>query len=76
MAWSVADRDALRAAVLELATGKRKVTVTFGDGHVATFALVELDKLRALLAEAESDVNAASTTPRPKQYLGSASKGL
>lgn len=74
MAWTTADRDKIKAAVLELATGTREVSVTIGD-HTTTFALTDLDTLRALLAEAEADVAITADTTRPRRWLLYGSSG-
>jgi len=61
--WTTADRDALKAAVIALATGKRAVTVSFSSGGGASrsteYGQADLPQLRSLLAEVNAAVNDA-----------------
>lgn len=61
MAWTVDDRDRIKAAVLALATGERVVTVNYSGppARSVTYYAGDLPSLRSLLAEAEADVAAA-----------------
>lgn len=63
MAWSQADADAVRAAVLALATGTRVVTISYvgPPQRSVTYGIAELSTLRSLLAEINQ---AVSGTPR------------
>lgn len=60
--WTVEDRDRIKAAVLELATGARVVTVNYSGppSRSVTYHTADLPQLRSLLAEAEADVASAS----------------
>jgi hypothetical protein len=52
--WTVEDRDAVAAAIVKLATGKRAVTVSFnggGEQRSATYQMAQLPELRSLLAD-------------------------
>lgn len=73
MAFTQADADAVRAAIVELAIGKRTVSISFAGppARSRTFALVELDDLRSMLADIERQLgNGAS------YRLASTRKGL
>ena len=64
MAWTTTDRDAIKAAILALATGARTATVAFGDRTVS-YQPAQLPELTKLLNVIEAEL--ASTT-RPKQF--------
>lgn len=71
MAWAQSDVDTLKQNISE--SGDQK-SVSFGDRTV-TFASLD-EKLR-LLAVMQGEVDAATSTPRPKQRLAyQAGKGL
>lgn len=57
--WTQEERDAVRAAVVKLATGERVVSISFAGPPAQTiaYAAAELDKLRAFLAEMERSVS-------------------
>ena len=61
MAWTQADADAVRNAVVALATGKRTVTISYTGppARSETYALADLDQLRKLLAEMERSLSGA-----------------
>ncbi len=67
MAWTESDRDALKAA---LAKGER--SVSFGDRAVVYRSVSEMVEVLRLM---DAELDAAATTPRPKQWLGYGSKG-
>lgn len=73
MAWTQADADAVRAAITDLAVGKRTVSISFAGppARTQTFALAELSQLEALLARIERSFG---TTPRFRR--ASFSKGF
>jgi hypothetical protein len=69
MAWTQADRDALKAAI---AKGEKQVA--YADRSVTYRSLDEMTQALALI---ESDLSATSSTPRPKRWLGySGGKGI
>ena len=74
MAYTEADRAAVKAAILALATGERVVTVTAADGRSTTWAQSDLDKLRVLLSEIEADIS--SSSGRRRHVYTTTSKGL
>ena len=61
MAWTQADADQVRAAIVALAAGKRVVTVTYAGPpeRSITYGQAQLGELRALLSEMDRSVNAA-----------------
>lgn len=63
MAWTLAERDQIKAAVLALATGKRAVTISYAGppARSVDYGIADLEDLRALLAEAERDVGGGAT---------------
>lgn len=62
MAWTQQDADAVRAAIVKLATGAQVVTVSYAGppARSVTYAVAQLPELRSLLAEME---RATSATP-------------
>lgn len=66
MAWTQADADAVRAAVLALATGTRTVTVSYSGppSRSETYGVAQLGELRALLTEVERQAAGAPTFRR------------
>lgn len=73
MAWTQADADQVRAAVLALATGTRTVSISFTGPPARTqsFGIVQLDELRALLSEIQREVGGGAT-----YRLGATRRGL
>lgn len=73
MAWTQADADQVRAAIVALATGTRVVTVSYAGppARSVTYGATQLDELRSLLSEME---RTASGTPGYR--LATTSKGL
>jgi hypothetical protein len=67
MAWTSADRDALKAA---MAQGERRVQ--FADRSVEYRSIDEMAQVLALM---DTELDAAAGTPRPKSYLGYATGG-
>lgn len=74
MAYTEADRAAVKAAILALATGERVVSVSAADGRSTMWAQSDMDKLRGLLSEIERDI--ASVSGRRRYVLTTSSKGL
>lgn len=62
MSWSQTDLDKVKDAILALATGERVTQVTV-DGRTTQYAATDLDKLKALRDEMQSELGNAS--PRP-----------
>jgi hypothetical protein len=73
MGYSEADLAAIETAILELAQGKRVVSVTM-DGRTVQWQQADLDKLIALRNQIQSESQAAAG--RPRFVLTSTSKGL
>jgi hypothetical protein len=73
MAWTQAETDQIRAAILALATGARVATVSYAGppARSVDYSEVDLDKLRALLAEMT-----ASAGGGPSYRLAATRKGL
>jgi hypothetical protein len=70
--WTQEDIDALKAAILALATGTAVQTVTFGGPpeRTVTYQQVQLPELRSLLAEVSGAVNARSSYTRVRWNKG------
>ena len=75
MAYTQTDCDNIKAAILALAQGTRKVRLTMGDKQI-DYSNTDLNKLRILLAEAEADVMASSTTRKRYFMFQQTGKGL
>lgn len=75
-AWTQADADAVRAAIVELATGKRKVSFSLGLGggsqRTVSYAIAQLPELEALLARIERSLTSAA----PSYWLAITRTGL
>lgn len=65
MAWTQADADAVRSAIVDLASGKRVVLVSYAGppARQVQYGIAELGDLRKLLAEMERSL-AGTTTYR------------
>jgi len=57
--WTTTDRDNVKDAIIELATGKRVVSTELG-GKQRDFHQSSIAALRALLVEINADIAAAS----------------
>lgn len=68
MAWTQADVDAIRAAVVALASGQRVVSVSYAGppARSVSYGIADLSQLRALLAEME---RAVSGPPRYRRVV-------
>lgn len=64
--WTQADVDKLKAAVLALASGEAVQTVSYAGppARTVTYQSADLEKIRALLAEAVASVSASNGTRR------------
>jgi len=62
MSWSESDLDKVKDAIIALATGERVVSVTV-DGRTTQYAQTDLDKLKSLRDEIQSDLGTG--VPRP-----------
>jgi hypothetical protein len=63
MAWQQSDADAVRAAIVDLASGKRVVTVTYAGPpqRSVEYASAQLPELRSLLAEMDRQLKRTPT---------------
>lgn len=63
MPWIPADADAVRAAILKFAIGKRVVSVLFAGPpqRSVTYQMAQLDELRALLAQITRELGGGAT---------------
>lgn len=76
MAWTSQDIEAVRAAVLALASGARTASVSYGSPpRTVSYVPAQLGELRSLLASMEASSSAASARPRHFRRAGF-SKGL
>ena len=73
MAYAQTDLSNVTAAIIALAKGERVVSVTAGNRTVQ-YALTDIDKLRALKSEIESELG--SSHGRRRFVLTRTSKGL
>lgn len=66
MAWMQTDADAVRAAVVALATGARVVTVSYAGppARSVQYAAAQLDELRSLLAQMDRQLAATPSFRR------------
>jgi hypothetical protein len=64
MAWTQADADALKAAILRLASGEavQVVSYTGPPARSVTYQQMDLKAMRELLASVQAEVNAAAGT--------------
>lgn len=64
--WTIADRDAVKAAVIDLATGKRKAKVVYAGppSREVDYTPADLPQLRLLLAEIDAAVRGTAGAPR------------
>jgi hypothetical protein len=69
MAWTEADLNALDACI-----AKGEKSVTFADRTVTYRDVSEMLQARAVISAALAA--ASSDTPRPRQWLGTSSRGL
>lgn len=62
MAWTQEDVDAVKAAILKLATGERVVTVSYAGppARSVTYHATDLASLRTLYSEMQGAVTAAT----------------
>ena len=72
MAYTQSDLDAVKNAVVALATGARVQSVTLSDGKSITYTPASLDRLKALRSEIESELNSSS---RRRYFRVGSSKG-
>lgn len=63
--YTQADVDAVKAAIVALARGDRKATVSFADRSVS-YQPAQLPELQQLLVTMQADVAAGA---RPRQYV-------
>ena len=74
MAYTTADRDLVKAALLALASGTRKVRLMMADKNIE-YGQASIPELRQLLSDIESSLRDDDT--KPKFVLtSSTSKGL
>lgn len=66
MAWTTAEIESVRAAVLALATGQRAVSVSYAGppARTVSYGTAQLGELRALLATMEASVTGTAAPPR------------
>lgn len=74
--WTQADIDALKAAILALASGEKVQTVSYGGppARTVTYHAVNLPAMRELLAEMTTDV--AQQAGRSSYRLAKTTKGF
>ncbi|MDB4884153.1 MAG: hypothetical protein JWL95_2919 [Gemmatimonadetes bacterium] len=72
MAWTQAEADQVRAAILALATGARVATVSYAGppARSVQYAPADLPQLRSLLAEMEISANSTTRVRRVKFSKG------
>ncbi len=77
MAWTQADVDQVRAAVIALATGTRVVTVSYAGppARSVTYGIAELGELRKLLSEMERSASGATRFRRAAFSKGFSTPG-
>ena len=73
MSYTEADLNNVKNALLNLAMGKRVVSVSLANKSIQ-YAQADMEKLEKLLAVIQADLDAAAG--QPSFYLTSTSKGL
>lgn len=68
MAWTTADRDALKQAI-----AKGESRVSFGDRSVEYRSMAEMQTALAMI---ETELSSQSDTPHPRRWLLYGEKGL
>ncbi len=61
--WTQADLDAVQNAILKLATGQQKASVSFSSAGASvstTYTTADLPQLKALRAEIRDELNSAA----------------
>lgn len=74
MAFTSDDLTAVQTAIMELATGKRVVKITFSNEETVEYGAASLAELKLLKSEIQSDLSAAAGTRRYIRTM--TSKGL
>ena len=62
--FTQAELDQIKQAILDLAAGKRVVSISTPDGRNVTYNQADIGKLRKLLSDASADVGAATKGAR------------
>lgn len=75
MAWTSADRDVIKAAIIAKAQGQTVSSVTFQDRTVSYQDGASMEELLQLLAQIEQSLAAEAGTPR-NYRLAATSKGV
>ena len=75
MLYTQADLENVKNAILALATGERVARVTIGD-KTFEFGQAQLNDLRDLRAEIQSEMQASTNKGKGRIYLSQTSKGL
>lgn len=77
MAYTTEDRDAVKAAIIALASGTRKTSVTFSSqagSRTVQYGATQLKDLRELLEMIEGELSPSNT--RSRTILTRSRKGL
>ena len=75
MLYTQADLENVKSAILALATGDRVVRVTINN-KTTEFGQAQLNDLRDLRAEIQSEMQASTNKGKGRIYLSQTSKGL
>lgn len=75
MAYTAEQLAEVRQAIVDLAAGKRVVTIT-RDGRTVQYAQTDINKLRSLAAEIADDLAAQAGNKRTRIRYAVTSKGL
>ncbi|MBI9092189.1 MAG: hypothetical protein JEZ12_23500 [Desulfobacterium sp.] len=74
MAYTSDDLTAVQGAIVELATGKRVVKISFSNGQNVEFGAAGLAGLKTLRSEIQAEISAEANTKR--YFRTVTSKGL
>lgn len=74
MAYTTDDLTAVESAIVELATGKRVVKISFSNGEVVEYAPSSVNDLKVLRSEIQGELNSDAGTKRYFRTI--TSKGL
>ena len=75
MAYTLTDLSNIEAAILALAKGERKVTLTMGDKSIS-YDKAALPELRTLRAEIAAELSMATATRKRYFVITQTDKGL
>ena len=64
MAYTADDLTAVQTAIVELATGKRVVSISFSNGESVEYAASNINALKILRSDIQGELNSAKNVKR------------